>query len=212
MVSVLGYIDSGCRSPPINKNETYECKLLEKKSDKKLNSPLYATTTKENLIKTKSVTEPVKKFNFSKAKETKPTPMKEKTPIKEKEISVEVVNACKYPIKETDDERCKSCSVVYTKGKIGINRKVYDSCMHPTCFSCLVNSKPCVACKANEFEIDDLDSIINSTINTTNNENKSVNISGKSVNYDCFSPTYENKMGKTPLFLSDPIKFLKIEK
>ena len=65
--------------------------------------------------------------------------------------------------------------------------------MHPICFACMCKSTSCAVCSENEFDIADLDSVIDATINkdssyqennTLNGSNLDLNKSGK-INIFC---------------------------
>ena len=152
----LNYIESGAKSPQIEKNETYEMKLQENLPSEKPPKKLFAFgKNNEERSKPKITTE--KKEN----------PMNLSKNTNEMSTSIELDQTNKTLSTNLDDYKCKSCNTIYSKGKFGNSRKVYDTCLHPICFSCMCKSRPCLSCKENEFDINDLDldSVIDATVN-----------------------------------------------
>jgi hypothetical protein len=156
LVACLTHIESGAKSPLINKNETYEMKLLGSLSSEKINKKQF------NFVKNNE--EPLKAKVIEEKRETLTNVFKLKN---EAATKLELNQLSKTNFTNLDDEKCKSCQTIYSKGKFGDNRKVFDTCMHPICFSCMCKSRPCVICKENEFDINDLDldSVIDATVN-----------------------------------------------
>jgi hypothetical protein len=110
LVECLNYIDSGVKSPPIKKTETYESKLMNSVS------PVVQSSNK------------IFNFGGNKNEQIKPKLTEEKQQqdfsnlLKNgKEILKIIEPNERTSFKNVDDEKCRSCNTVYSKGKFGGN-------------------------------------------------------------------------------------------
>ena len=185
LVSCLERIDSGQKSPQISKKETYEMKLLETETKLETltcNKPSPVPENKENRITNINKHEPSTKYSIPniisnhQQQPQKTIPNKElfkasdsSTSLQTKHSSYSTTvtssssSSSSFPSSH-EAERCRSCNTEYSKGKFGQHRKVFESCKHAICFSCLVKERPCVTCQ--NFERNELeqDTVINDTI------------------------------------------------
>ena len=110
MVKCLDYIDSGAKSPPVNKNETYESKLMNSvssvaQSPKKIF--YFGANNNNEQVKPKLTEEKQQKEAL-------------KT-IEPNEILKVIKPSESTSLKNVDDDRCRSCNTLYSKGKFGGN-------------------------------------------------------------------------------------------